>query len=409
MSGSRETGSSEHSVARRLPRPSRDRDGTVVIDRSADRGGPAVLDPGLRNTAICRTAISHIDGVRGLILYRGIPLNEIVSSGSYAHVACLLLRDAAPTATAIEEFEYAAGLGRAYGMQMMRIVSSLSSRSPLDALGSAMGACGLNEDETAVEQLVGLAPAIVHLYLASRGDHGRALGESNNHVWAVHNALCGITRPLSAPVEEQRRLLDAVLMAYAEHGMNCSTTAVRVLGSAGASASAAVATGIFCFGGSRHGGAADKVVDMLRSIRESGRHAEDWLMGELNANPDLKIFGFGHRVYRNEDPRTGIIRAALDRYRQFDDLYDPLDSIATELSAAIAAHPYFASRQIFPNVDLYVGACLRALGIPDDLYSTVITLGRTVGWLAHWIESRADRMPIIRPRDLYKDPPDSAL
>jgi citrate synthase len=252
--------------------------------------------------------------------------------------------------------------------------------------------------------LIGLSPGIMRALLARDRNIGNAIEFSDGSltfIEAMLGAACGISRTVMASGEEQLRLLNTLLIAHAEHGMNCSTTAVRTLASAGAGAGASLAGGLLCFSGRFHGGAADRVAGMLRQIRESGLTAAEWLDLEIARRGPVRVYGFGHRIYRTEDPRAAILRSALDRFAGEDGYHDDLLGITVNLADAAAMHPYFRERMIWPNVDLYSGACFRALGIPEHLNSSVIAIGRMAGWLAHWREAVAENSPIVRPRDLY--------
>jgi citrate synthase len=389
-----------------LPSVVIDMDGSAVVNLEGQRHAPTVLDPGLRNTAIYRTGISYINGRNGTILYRGYSLGELVRNSSFSEVACLLLNGKLPTSVEIENFENATREGRLLQRETMKLVNSLPEETPpLMALSCGIAALRSDSSPHYAEHLIGLAPSLIKELLRRRGDRQEPDMSTGSHLMAVLNAICGRTRILNAPIEDQLRLLDILLLAHAEHGMNCSTTAVRVAASARASAAAAVAAGVLCFSGRFHGGAADRVAPMLHAINESELSASEWLDQSLVSDPSFRLYGFGHRVYRTEDPRAAVLRAALDEYIQKDGYDDPYYETATKLADAVVVHPHFRNREIFPNVDLYSGSCFRALGIPGDLNSTVIAMGRMAGWLAHWREASSDGSPIIRPKDLYDGNP----
>lgn len=410
MSESDKSGATELTGIVQLPAVVKDVDGTAVVNLDGQRNVPTVLDPGLRNTAICRTGISYINGYTGTILYRGYSLDELASNSSYSEVACLLLNGILPTSLEIERFEGATQDARLLRREMTELISSLPEETPpLIALGSAIAALNPDSSPYYAEHLIGLAPSLVKEFLRRRVHRCEPEVSGESHLIAVLNATCGRTRVLNGSVRDQLHLLDILLLVHAEHGMNCSTTAVRVAASARASAAAAVAAGILCFSGRFHGGAADRIAPMLHAINESGLSANEWLDQSLGGDPKFRLYGFGHRVYRTEDPRAAVLRAALDEYIQRDGYEDPYYETATKIADAVAVHPYFRDREIFPNVDLYSGPCFRALGIPGDLNSTIIAMGRMAGWLAHYREASSEGSPIIRPRDLYDGLPPARL
>jgi citrate synthase len=335
-------------------------------------------------------------------MYRRYLLNELVARASFSEIACLLVDGVRPDSSRLERFEQLAVDSRRRVRSGLKLRQSLTlGPLPLVALGSGIAVCGPYEDVEVSDRLIGVAPRLItELSIAGRAGRGVEVAEAGTHIEAVRAAVCGISRTPLGPKTEQLRLLNVLLTIYAEHGMNCSTTAVRTLMSAGASKPAAVAGGMFCFSGEMHGGAADRVGKMLRSIYSSRLSASQWLDSVMQY-PRFRLHGFGHRLYKIPDPRIQLLLTALNRYLTFDSYEDVLHKVAVDLASSASERKYFSDRKLHPNVDLFVGGCLRALGIPDHLSSTVMALGRMSGWLAHCREEGASDSPIVRPRDRY--------
>lgn len=374
-------------------------------------GGSTFLDPGLRRTAICATDISEIDSSEGRILYRGQYLDRLVRTSSYVQVLQLLC--GVPTnSLEDQELDRLFGTYRTTGLKSIDALTSTLIRGPIltamatalatvDDSGRGSKAFEENTEVSRIARLMSLGVNALEMIAEKRFRHrsenyridGASLVE---RVWA---ALTGISREPTGPQASQLRLVEKLLIIHAEHGMNCSTTAVRVAGSAGNTAAASLACGILTFSGPRHGGAAARISSMLREILQSGLSVESWLDSYIGSDRSEKIDGIGHRVYSIEDPRVKLVQGALEEYRKFDTFYDPLHNVALRLARAVEGNDYFANRGVLPNVDLFSSSCFRALGIPSELRPAFIAVARMAGWYAHWLEASARDAPLIRPRD----------
>lgn len=396
--------------------PLPDENGTLVVDLSKQRGamGPVVHDPGLRNTALSRSAISHLDGIKGELYYRGYSVLDLATQATFGQVVHLLLHGSPPSRQEATQFEENARQHRLLSEAQRRLICALpTSTHPMTALAVGLSTLDLqdprsvnasdSENTAALERIIAVAPSIVGVFLHHRAGLGTSYRPSvdDSYVESVFRATCEPTYLLEDLTGERHQLLERMLIASAEHGMNCSTTAVRVVGSARAPPTAAVAAGIHAFSGRWHGGALERVGEMLRSVREKSASITQFVDRAAQGNPDHRLYGFGHRVYRAPDPRTSIALDAYERLVQTEGLADPLYATAVDLAFEVSRHPYFVERGIFPTVDLYSGLCYRAIGIPETLAGVVATLSRLTGWLAHWKEAVQAATPIVRPRDLH--------
>jgi len=380
--------------------------------------GKFTYDPGFNSTASCRSQITFIDGEEGVLLYRGYPIEQLAETSNFLEVCYLLLHGDLPTPEAHKAFEqditmhtmvhdqltnFFKGFRRdAHPMAIMvGVVGALSAfyHEALDIRSKA-------DRDMAAIRLIAKVPTIAamcHKYSTGMPFMypQNQLGYVENFLRMMHATPCDhyVANPVLA------RALDRILILHADHEQNASTSTVRLAGSSGANPYACVAAGIACLWGAAHGGANESVLHMLRTIGDSSRIPE-FLAKAKDKNDPFRLMGFGHRVYKNFDPRAKLIRKTCHEVLDALDLHDSaLFKLAIELERIALEDEYFHSRKLYPNVDFYSGIVLHALGIPTNMFTALFAMGRTVGWIAHWDEMISDPdHRIARPRQLYTGP-----
>jgi citrate synthase len=391
-------------------------EGEKAIDISTLRKvtGYVTLDKGYENTGSCKSAITFIDGEKGILRYRGYPIEELAEKSTFTEVAYLLLYGELPTIKQLEEFStflnesslihedmlhFFVGFPR--GSHPMGIlatmVASLSTFYPIPEVLT----------ETAEKQI--LANLISQVRTIAAISYKESIGEPivypSYKLRYVPNFL---SMMFSSPVKETRldddivRAIDLFLILHADHEQNCSTSTVRMTGSSLANVYAVISAGISALWGPRHGGANQEVINMLKKIRDEGGDGTEFVRRAKDKNTPDRLMGFGHRVYKNFDPRAKILKAHCHKLLRKPGMTDPLFDIALRLEDIALKDEYFISRNLYPNVDFYSGLILRAAGIPYDMFTVLFAIGRTPGWLAHWREMyHGEDFRIMRPRQIY--------
>jgi citrate synthase len=391
--------------------------GPAAIDIRALHGQLGLLthDPGFTSTASCRSAITYVDGENGVLLYRGYPIEQLAERSSYIEVCYLLLYGELPTRAQLEEFDHSIryhsmiheGLRRFYGGYrhdahpmaiLVGVVGALSGfyHDNLDLTNPA------HRDRSA-HRLIGKMPTIAADALKYVIGHpfmypDNSLGYVANF---MHMMFAVPTeRYVVSPIPV--RALELVLVLHADHEQNASTSTVRLAGSSSANPFACVAAGIATLWGPAHGGANEAVIRMLQSIRNVNE-IPHYIARAKDKDDPFRLMGFGHRVYKNYDPRAKLIRAAChDLLSDLDVSNQPLFEIALELERIALEDEYFIERKLYPNVDFYSGIILKAMGIPLNMFTPIFAVARTVGWISHWLEMMEHGPPRIgRPRQVY--------
>jgi citrate synthase len=395
-------------------------EGEKAIDISSLRKktGYITLDKGYENTGSCKSAITFIDGEKGILRHRGYPIEELAEKSTFTEVAYLLLYGELPTNTQLKEFStflnesslvhedmrsFFAGFPR--GSHPMGIlatmVASLSTFYPIPA----------ELDEKAERQV--LANLISQMRTIAAISYKESIGEPivypSYKLRYVPNFL---NMMFSSPVKETKldednvHAIDLFLLLHADHEQNCSTSTVRMTGSSLANVYALISAGISALWGPRHGGANQEVIAMLSRIRDEGGDGTQFVQRAKDRNTPDRLMGFGHRVYKNFDPRAQILKVHYHKLLEKPGASDPLFDIALRLEEIALKDDYFISRNLYPNVDFYSGLILRAAGIPYDMFTVLFAIGRTPGWLAHWREMyHGEDFRIMRPRQIYTGPP----
>ena len=387
----------------------------IDISKLRDQTGYITLDTGFKNTGATQSAITFLDGEQGILKYRGYPIEELAEKSSFIEVAYLLIYGNLPTSDQIKDFQYQisrhtlihedmkkffdAFPHNAHPMgQLCSLVSSLSAFSP-----ESLNQNPSKEDTNlAVIKLLAKMPTIVSWIY--KGSLGEPFIYPLNKLDYVSNFMNMTFGSVTENVEMDPVVVDALdklLILHADHEQNCSTSTVRIVGSSGANLYASISAGISALWGPLHGGANQAVIEMLELIKNDGGDTEKWINKAKDKDDNFRLMGFGHRVYKNFDPRAKIIKKACDNILEKLGINDPVLEIAKKLEEAALHDPYFVERKLYPNVDFYSGIIYRALGFPTEMFTVLFALGRLPGWIAQWLELRENKEPIGRPRQVY--------
>ena len=375
--------------------------------------GYVTIDPSFMNTAACYSKITFIDGERGILRYRGIPIEELVKLGSFTKVAYLLVNGRLPTPEQSRKFSYLLNINSLLhedmrhffdqfprGAHPMHILSTMINA--LAAFYPNVDLLSLSED---IDESTARLISIVRTMAAVA--YKKSIGEPIVYP-RCDLKYCGnfLNMMFDSPVRpytvrpEIERILNVLFILHADHEQNCSTTAVRTIGSAQVNLYATISAGMSALSGPLHGGANQEVVAMLRRIAEDGDISK-FIRKAKDKNDPFRLMGFGHRVYKTYDPRARIIREECDALFSLLNINDPLLQVAKEVEKAALADEYFIERHLYPNVDFYSGLVYHAIGIPENMFTVMFALARLPGWIAHWKEMIGAHTRIVRPRQLY--------
>lgn len=392
-------------------------DGDSVIDFSKLNAttGLNSYDIGFVNTASTKSAITYIDGDAGILRYRGYPIEQLAGSQSFVETAYLLIYGQLPNSQELADWEGRLSRHTLIHEDLKNIFHSMPQAAhPMSVLSASVSALStfyqdsLNpHDDYQVElstvRLLAKLPTLVAY--SHKNSLGQALLYPDNSLNYVENFLRMSFGNMAEPFVQNpviTKALDTLLVLHADHEQNCSTSTVRLVGSSQANLFASVSAGVSALFGPLHGGANEAVLEMLASIRDSGESVQKFVERVKNKEDGIKLMGFGHRVYKNMDPRATIVKATADRVLADLGVKDPLLDIAKELEAAALADEYFISRKLYPNVDFYTGVIYKAMGFPTRMFTTLFAMGRLPGWIAHWREMNHDSTTKIgRPQQLY--------
>lgn len=392
-------------------------DGPGVLDLQALYGetGLFTFDPGFVSTASCRSEITFIDGSKGLLLYRGYPIQQLAEKSDFMEVAYLLLYGDLPTSSQKDEFvqsinkhtlvhEQVSAFYRGFRRDahpmaiMVGVVGALSSfyHDSLDIHDPA-------QRQVAALRLIAKMPTLAGM--AYKYSIGQPFVYPQSHLSYSENMLNMFFSTPTAPYEINpvwTRAIDRILILHADHEQNASTSTIRLAGSSGANPFACIAAGIAALWGPAHGGANEAVLGMLEEIGSVDRIPE-YIQRAKDKNDSFRLMGFGHRVYKSYDPRAAVLRASYHEIMSELGIYnDPTLQLAMELERIALADDYFIEKKLYPNVDFYSGIIFKAMGIPVSMFTVLFAIARTVGWIAQWKEMIADPMQKIgRPRQLY--------
>lgn len=389
----------------------------MAINISSFRGatnGVITIDPGYKNTGSCQSAITFLDGEEGILRYRGYAIEELAEKADFLEVAYLLIFGELPTATQLKSFHDDIREQSLVAEDMKKILDGFpQSAHPMGVLSSLTNALiAFNPSSVNVDSEEEMYRAIVKIMAkfpvlaawAHRKRAGLPLDYGDDTMGYVDNFLKMMFKKPNGDYTSNKivvNALDKLLILHADHEQNCSTSTVRMVGSSHAGLFASLSAGINALWGPLHGGANQAVIEMLEAIKEDGGDTKKFMAKAKDKDDPFRLMGFGHRVYKNFDPRAKIIKKAADEVLANLGVNDPILDIAKGLEKEALEDPYFVDRKLYPNVDFYSGIIYRALGIPVEMFTPMFALGRLPGWIAQWREMRFRKEPIGRPRQIY--------
>jgi citrate synthase len=390
----------------------------IDIAQLRAKTGYVTLDPAFMNTASTRSSITFIDGDKGILRYRGIPIEQLAEHSTFVETAYLLIHGELPTEEQLKDWSQHLTRHSLLHEDMKHFFEGFSQTAHPMAILSAMVAAlssyypdsldvdNVQQRDLTIARLVSKVRTIAAF--AYKKSIGQPFVYPKNSLSYCENFL---NMMFSVPAEEYEidpelvKVMNLLLILHADHEQNCSTSTVRVVGSSKANLFASISAGICALWGPLHGGANQEVLEMLSSIQSDGGDVKKYIALAKDKNSGFKLMGFGHRVYKNFDPRAKIIKAAADKVLSKLGKPDPLLDIAKALEEAALKDPYFVDRKLYPNVDFYSGIIYRAMGFPTNMFTVLFALGRLPGWIAHWKEMIEDTTTkIARPRQIYTGP-----
>lgn len=390
----------------------------IDINKLRDLTGFITIDPGYKNSGSCKSEITFLDGELGILRYRGYSIEDLAEKASFLEVSYLLIFGELPTAAELENFENGIKKHSLVNEEMKNIIDGFPKTAHpmgvLSALTSALTAFNPkavnveNEKEMYEAICKTMAKFLVIATWTYRKSMGYPLNYYDNTKGYVESFMQLMFKLPTGPYEANPIIvnaLDKLFILHADHEQNCSTSTVRMVGSSHAGLFASVSAGVSALWGPLHGGANQAVLEMLEEINKDGGDTDKFLAKAKDKNDPFRLMGFGHRVYKNFDPRARIIKKAAKEVLETLGVEDPILEIAKKLEAAALEDDYFKSRNLYPNVDFYSGIIYRALGIPTDMFTVMFAIGRLPGWIAQWKEMRENKEPIGRPRQVYTGHP----
>jgi citrate synthase len=389
----------------------------VAIDISElmEKTGAITLDLGYKNTGATKSAITFLDGDKGILRYRGYSIEELAEKSNFLEVAHLLIFGELPNKKQLDQFSHDIKTHTLVHEDIKKILDGFPSTAhPMGVLASlfcsqtAFYPESLDPGRPSDGIYLSIVRSMAKMPTFAAWAYKNAMGHPVNY---PDNRLDYCARFLkmvfALPAEEYDvdpvivDALDKLLILHADHEQNCSTSTVRIVGSSKASIYSSISAGINALWGPLHGGANQEVIVMLENIKKDGGDTEKWINKAKDKNSGFRLMGFGHRVYKNFDPRAKIIKKAADDVLKKLGVNDPVLEIAQKLEEAALKDPYFVERKLYPNVDFYSGIIYRALGIPVEMFTVMFAMGRLPGWIAQWKEMRENKEPIGRPRQVY--------
>ena len=385
----------------------------IDISKLRSQTKAITLDPGFVNTGSCESGITYLDGEKGILRYRGYPIEQLAEKSNFLEVSYLLIYGELPTNNELNDFEYNVKQHTLLHEDVRHIYQAFPKDAhPMAILSSIV--CALSTfypdfsatDSDAVDlaiwRLMGKLPTI------AAWSYKKNIGQPfvypiNEFTYTKNflNMLFGVPTTNYEVPEEFVKALNVLFILHADHEQNCSTSTVRLVGSSEANLFASISTGIAALWGPLHGGANQAVLEMLKQIHNDGGDVQKFVKLAKDKGSGFRLMGFGHRVYKNFDPRATILKGYCDKILDLLGTPDPLLDIAKQLEEAALTDEYFIERNLYPNVDFYSGIIYKALGFPTDMFTVLFSLGRLPGWIAHWLEMRNGISKIGRPRQIY--------
>ena len=376
--------------------------------------GLITVDPGYKNTGSCTSAITFLNGEAGVLRYRGYAIEDLANKASFLEVAYLVVYGELPTQAQLDEFEAGVKAESHVPEAIQTMLEAYPTEAhPMGMLSACIGALHAFHPESldpyrdeaqkdlTIRRLIGKISTIsAWIYRKMNGLSYINPDDSLDYSANFLKMTFGDGDDYQ-PNKVVAEAINKLLILHVDHEQNCSTSTVRIVGSSHANLYASIAAGVNALWGPLHGGANQKVIEMLESIKADGGDTDKWLNKAKDKEDPFRLMGFGHRVYKNFDPRATIIKAAADEVLEDLGIQDPVLDIAKGLEQAALSDEYFVKRKLFPNVDFYSGIIYRALGIPIPMFTVMFALGRLPGWVGQWRELRQNGDPIGRPRQIY--------
>jgi len=387
----------------------------IDISKLRDASGYITLDSGYKNTGATKSAITFLDGEEGILKYRGYGIEELAEKSTFLEVAYLLIYGDLPNQSQLNSFQSDISRHTLVHEDMKKFFDGFPSKShPMGQLSSLICSLSsfypesLNSKQTPEEQNLTIIKLFAKMTTVVSWIYKKSLGHPiiypQNNLDYVSNFLNMTFGQRTEVIEIDPvivKAMNVLFILHADHEQNCSTSTVRMVGSSDCNLYASISAGISALWGPLHGGANQAVIEMLEQIKNDGGDTDKWINKAKDKNDDFRLMGFGHRVYKNFDPRAKIIKKACDEILEKLGINDPVLEIAKKLESAALNDPYFVERKLYPNVDFYSGIIYRALGFPTDMFTVLFALGRLPGWIAQWKEMRENKEPIGRPRQIF--------
>ncbi|MEQ8711411.1 MAG: citrate synthase [Cyclobacteriaceae bacterium] len=387
----------------------------IDISKLRAESGLITIDPGFKNTGSTTSSITFLDGEKGILHHRGYSIEDLAEKSSFLEVAYLLIYGRLPTAEEFKAYKEEITFHTLIHEDFHKILDGFPSVAhPMGVLSSLVTAMtafyphsldpnrSWDEVNMSIIRIIAKMPTMAAF--AYKNKIGHPLVYPNNKLDYTSNFLNMMFGLPSQPYEVNpavSKALDKLLILHADHEQNCSTSTVRVVGSSQASLYSSISAGINALWGPLHGGANQAVIEMLENIKADGGDTKKWMAKAKDKDDPFRLMGFGHRVYKNFDPRARIIKKAADDVLESLGVTDPVLDIAKGLEHEALNDQYFVDRKLYPNVDFYSGIIYRALGIPTEMFTVMFAMGRLPGWIAQWREMRENKEPIGRPRQVY--------
>lgn len=387
----------------------------IDISKLRDLSGYITIDSGYKNTGAAKSAITFLDGEEGVLRYRGYAIEELAAKADFIEVAYLLIYGELPSKNELSEFDKSIKRHTLVSEDMKRFFEAYPSKAhPMGVLSSMISSLSTFYPESldpnrskeaknlTIQRIIAKLPTLAawsyknslsHPFMYPKNEYGYC----KNFLYMM----------FSMPTEDYDvhpvvvQALNTLLILHGDHEQNCSTSTVRMVGSSQANLYSAVSAGISALWGPLHGGANQEVIEMLEYIHKDGGNVDKWVAKAKDKEDPFRLMGFGHRVYKNFDPRATIIKKSCDEVLNKLGINDPLLDIAKKLEKVALEDPYFIDRNLYPNVDFYSGIIYKSLGIPTEMFTVMFALGRLPGWVAHWKEMTENKEPIGRPRQIF--------
>jgi citrate synthase len=386
----------------------------IDIDKLRSASGAITIDPGYKNSGSCTSEITFLDGEEGILRYRGYSIEDLADKANFLEVSYLLIFGELPTNAQLEKFENDIRKYTLVNEEMKNIIDGFPKTAhPMGVLASLTSALTAfnpkavnphNEKEMYEAVCKTMGKFLVIATWTYRKSMGYPLNYYDNTKGYVDNFMRLMFKLPTGPYKADPKVvaaLDKLFILHADHEQNCSTSTVRIVGSSHAGLFASISAGVSALWGPLHGGANQAVLEMLQEIHDNGGDVAKFVLKAKDKDDPFRLMGFGHRVYKNFDPRATIIKKAADDVLTALGVDDPLLDIAKQLEKVALEDEYFKSRNLYPNVDFYSGIIYRAMGIPVEMFTVLFAIGRLPGWIAQWKEMRINKEPIGRPRQVY--------